>query len=264
MAKKKSEIQQEYKKERNRIQRFIKRAEKRGYIFEDNILPKIPNRITKSSVARLKKLKPDTIYRKALFGGEATQGEIVTGLEGRKAERSQRAKKAQQTRKVNRQAEQRFFTTPSTTTKKSPYPPKSNITIPEPDFFESLPDGGEVIYDNTYDEYISRLSRPITQQGLYGYRSLEAFRVSLRERATLQSITQREVEDVGKSEVGYRIRRFLEWKVVLDYVMYGSSSEAINNASQEFANAITDKTLTLKERKDLADEAESQENWEGI
>ena len=81
MAKKKSEIQQEYKKERNRIQRFIKGAEKRGYIFEDNILPKIPKRITKSSVARLKKLKPDTLYRKALFGGEATQGEIVTGLE---------------------------------------------------------------------------------------------------------------------------------------------------------------------------------------
>lgn len=264
MANKKSEIQQEYRKERNRIQRFIKRAEKRGYVFDENILPKIPKRITKASVSRLKKITPKTLYRKSIYGGEATQGEVVKGLEGLKQERSQRARKASQTRKANRQAEQRFFATPTTTTKKSPYPPKSNITIPEPDFFKSLPDGGEVIYDNTYDEYISRLSRPITQQGLYGYRSLEAFRVSLRERSTLQSITQREVESAGKSEVGYRIRRFLEWKVVLDYVMYGSSAEAINNASQEFANAITDKTLTLKEKKNLADEAEAEENWGGI
>ena len=46
--------------------------------------------------------------------------------------------------------------------------------------------------------------------------------------------------------------------------MYGSSAEAINSASQEFANAITDKTLTLKERKDLSEEAEREENWEGV
>lgn len=260
MAKKKSEIQQEYKKERNRIQRFIKRAEKRGYIFEDNILPKIPKRITKSSVARLKKLKPDTLYRKALFGGEATQGEIVTGLEGRKEERSQRAKKAQQTRKANRLSEQRFFTS----TAKAVYPPKSNIVIPEPESYDHIPDTGEVIFDNTYEEYISRLSRPITQAGLYGYRSLDAYRSSLRETETLKSITQREVDLVGKSEVGYRIRKYLEWKITLDYVMYGSSAEAINSASQEFANAITDKTLTLKERKDLSEEAEREENWEGV
>lgn len=260
MAKKKSEIQQEYKKERNRIQRFIKRAEKRGYIFEDNILPKIPKRITKSSVARLKKLKPDTLYRKALFGGEATQGEIVTGLEGRKAERSQRAKKSQQTRKANRLAEQRFFTS----TTKAVYPPKSNIVIPEPESYDHIPDTGKVIFDNTYDEYISRLSRPITQIGLYGYRSYEAYNASLRERATLQIITQKEVADVGKSKVGYRIRAYLEWKLVLDYVMYGSSAEAINTASQELADAISNKTLTLKERKDLAEESEIEENWEGV
>ena len=260
MAKKKSEIQQEYKKERNRIQRFIKRVEKRGYIFEDNILPKIPKRITKSSVARLKKLKPDTLYRKALFGGEATQGEIVTGLEGRKAERSQRAKKAQQTRKANRLAEQRFFTSIT----KALYPPKSNIVIPEPESYDHIPDTGKIIFDNTYDEYISRLSRPITQIGLYGYRSYEAYNASLREIATLQIITQKEVADVGKSKVGYRIRAYLEWKLVLDYVMYGSSAEAVNTASQELADAISNKTLTLKERKDLAEESEIEENWEGV
>lgn len=260
MAKKKSEIQEEYRKERNRIQRFIKRAEKRGYVFENNILPKIPKRITKSSVARLKKLKPEVLYRKALYGGKSTQGEIVTGLEGRKAERSQQAKKSQKTRKANRQAEQRFFTS----TPKTVYPPKSNIVIPEPESYDHIPDTGEVIFDNTYDEYISRLSRPITQIGLYGYRSYEAYNASLRERATLQIITQKEVADVGKSKVGYRIRAYLEWKLVLDYVMYGSSAEAINTASQELADAISNKTLTLKERKYLAEESEIEENWEGV
>ena len=52
--------------------------------------------------------------------------------------------------------------------------------------------------------------------------------------------------------------------MVLDYVMYGSAAEAINAASQELADAISNKTLTLKERKDLAEESEIEENWEGV
>ena len=47
---------EQYKKERKRIQSFIRSAEKRGYRFPDNIIPKQPKRIRKESVERLKKL----------------------------------------------------------------------------------------------------------------------------------------------------------------------------------------------------------------
>lgn len=96
-TKKYSAVEQEYNKELKRINRFIKRAEKRGYLFFVNAVPKKPKRITKASVNRLKKIKPDVLYKKSVYGGEATSGEIVRGEIGRHAERSLSSKKAHQT-----------------------------------------------------------------------------------------------------------------------------------------------------------------------
>ena len=88
-----------YSKQIRRIKQFIRRAEKRGYQFNENILPKKPKRITQASVRKLAKLTPDKLYQKAVYGGLATFGEIVPGTKGLKLERSLRAKKAAQTRK---------------------------------------------------------------------------------------------------------------------------------------------------------------------
>lgn len=106
MAKKKLNNQtvKQYNKELKRIRQFIRRAEKRGYKFEDNIIPKKPKKITQGSVRKLKKINPDYLYKKSVYGGEATQGEIVTGLAGRKAERKLSAKRASYTRKINKSA----------------------------------------------------------------------------------------------------------------------------------------------------------------
>ena len=43
----------EYNKQVRRIKNFIKRAEKRGYEFNEDILPKTPKRITKQAIKRL-------------------------------------------------------------------------------------------------------------------------------------------------------------------------------------------------------------------
>lgn len=101
MAKKRrlTEEQKEYNKQLRRIKQFIHRAEKRGYVFSDNIIPKKPKRITKASVRKLQKITPKELYKKARYGGEATYGEIVTGEEGRKAERKASAEKGAKTRK---------------------------------------------------------------------------------------------------------------------------------------------------------------------
>ena len=88
----------EYRKERSRIQRFIKRAEKRGYVFEDNIIPEISKNITAGSIRRLQKLTPKELYSRARKLVYET-GEVVPGQVGRDIERSQAAKKAAQTRK---------------------------------------------------------------------------------------------------------------------------------------------------------------------
>lgn len=103
-------INKAYAKERNRVRLFIRRAEKRGYSFPEIIIPSIPKRKTEASIRRLKKLTKDILYSKATYGGEATFGEIVSGKEGLKLERKLRAKKASETRKANKEAEQRFWT----------------------------------------------------------------------------------------------------------------------------------------------------------
>lgn len=95
MAKKRpqSKNKEAYNKELRRIKRFISRAEKRGYQFEENVIPKKPKKITPASVRRLKKITPNYLYSRAVYGGEATAGEIVSGKKGRAEERKEAARK---------------------------------------------------------------------------------------------------------------------------------------------------------------------------
>lgn len=88
-----------YSKQIRRIKQFIRRAEKRGFHFNENVLPKRPNRITQASVRKLAKLTPDKLYEKAEYASPLSYGEIVPAIEGLKLERSARAKKATETRK---------------------------------------------------------------------------------------------------------------------------------------------------------------------
>lgn len=96
-----SEIERQYRKERQRIQRQIKRLENRGYLTPDSVLPSIPKRITAASVRRLNKIDLTSLYSKSRYVDQST-GEVVSGLQGRKLERQSRAKKAAQTRKNKR------------------------------------------------------------------------------------------------------------------------------------------------------------------
>lgn len=84
--------EQAYRKEIRRINRFIKAAEKRGFIFNLKIIPPSPKKITKASVQRLKKITPETLYKKAFYQTDDYQ--ILSGEEGRKLERSRVSKKS--------------------------------------------------------------------------------------------------------------------------------------------------------------------------
>lgn len=95
-----SPLIQEYRKQRRRVQQFLRRAEKRGYQFNENILPSIPKKITQKAVERLKKLTPEKLYKKSRYGGEATYGEVVKGTKGKELERKAAAQKAAETRKA--------------------------------------------------------------------------------------------------------------------------------------------------------------------
>lgn len=94
-----SETMKAYNKERARISKQLKRMEQRGYLVPENVLPPRPKHVTKSSVARLAKIKTPDLYTKSRYIDQET-GEILTGEAGRKLERSAAAKRAAQTRKT--------------------------------------------------------------------------------------------------------------------------------------------------------------------
>ena len=101
---KKSQLLKEYNKQRNRIKRFIRNAEKRGYVFEPNLIPPKPKTITSGSVRRLSKIRPPQLYNKA-YAISAVTGQPIT-VEQRKREiKSEASRKAWETRRRKKDQE---------------------------------------------------------------------------------------------------------------------------------------------------------------
>lgn len=100
-TKKQTANQREYAKQVKRIKQAISRAVKRGYMFADDILPQKPKRVTAKAIERLKEITTNVLYSKAEYV-DFTTGEIMSGEEGVKQERKERARKASETRKRNK------------------------------------------------------------------------------------------------------------------------------------------------------------------
>lgn len=92
MAKKLTQTQKEYRKQRRRVQQAVKRLEKIGYIFDEDVVPKIPKKITKASVQRLAKITPEKLREKS----EYIIGEEVVKYKTHKKEIRQEIKRIRQ------------------------------------------------------------------------------------------------------------------------------------------------------------------------
>lgn len=95
MAKKLTQTQKEYRKQRRRVQQAVKRLEKIGYIFDENAVPKIPKKITKASVKRLAKITPEKLREKS----EYIIGEKVVKYKTHKKEIKQEIKRIKESLK---------------------------------------------------------------------------------------------------------------------------------------------------------------------
>lgn len=95
---KKAQLLKEYNKERNRIKRFIRNAEKRGYVFEPNLIPPKPKTITSGSIRRLSKIRPAQLYNKA-YAISAVTGQPITVKQRKREIREEASRKAWETRR---------------------------------------------------------------------------------------------------------------------------------------------------------------------
>ena len=92
----KTQNQIAYDKEIRRINRFIKSAEARGFIFDkeaiQKMIPERGQRITQSKINTMKAIKPEKLYSKATYRDPNT-GVVMSGFKGREQERKQAAMK---------------------------------------------------------------------------------------------------------------------------------------------------------------------------
>lgn len=101
---KKAQLLKEYNKERNRIKRFIRHAEKRGYVFEPNLIPPKPKTITSGSIRRLSKIRPAQLYNKA-YAISAVTGQPITVEQRKKEIREEASRRAWETRRRKKDQE---------------------------------------------------------------------------------------------------------------------------------------------------------------
>lgn len=137
MAKRKlTPIQQQYRKERRRIQNAMNRLEKQGYVLPEDLLPSIPKKVTQASINRLKKITSEAIYKKSKKLDFET-GEITPGIVARDKARSQRAKEA-----ARRRAFKQEYVSPQVYT--------------EPPQYTTFPSGADIIINNFRSDVIGR------------------------------------------------------------------------------------------------------------
>lgn len=137
MAKRKlTPIQQQYRKERRRIQNAMNRLEKQGYVLPEDLLPSMPKKVTQASINRLKKITSESIYKKSKKLDFET-GEITPGIVARDKARSQRAKEA-----ARRRAFKQEYVSPQVYT--------------EPPQYTTFPSGADIIINNFRSDVIGR------------------------------------------------------------------------------------------------------------
>lgn len=88
----------EYEAQVNRIERTIRSAEARGYsVNRERLGLNVPSVLRQSSVARVKNIKSEDIYRSSKY--TTPSGKVVSGKKGRQMERSAAARKGAQTKR---------------------------------------------------------------------------------------------------------------------------------------------------------------------
>lgn len=248
MAKKRkpSAIKQAYAKEQRRIKQFINRASKRGYLIPENILPKTPKRITRRSVETLKKITPESIYKKSEYVDTST-GEIIKGIRGREYERSQAAKKAAQTRKAKKQAEEEFWSSTD------PFLPEATANMLRGrNIIDEIRQRLTDIRDSAKQVYQ-------TSSGNFRRRRAEVVKAVIEACNTLLALLIRVENAEGFEAVGQRLNpKAEEINYYIDRIGFASKAVDVYNAMSALIPIIANGSLIADEQKavEILDEYE--------
>lgn len=222
MSRKLTPNQQEWKKEVRRLQQFIRRAKKRGYIIPPEIIPEKPTIITKKQLSKIKSINPQKIYEAAQYFNPET-GKLISGTAGRAIERRKTARKIQQSRLNKRQYDE-----------------------------TALPRETDTVLQNVRD--IINQFTPSNLWSDYWAQKKEG------DKNKLQSLLDTVIAQEGEKVVADRLQNYAgDIERLLNSILYGSDEEQVQFDMVEFATIIKGRSLTLQESSDLTDLMEGQE-----
>ena len=221
-----------FAKQQQRIKRFIKSAEKRGYIFPVNAVPERPARVTKRDISRITAIKPETLYKQATF---IYEGSTFSGTEGRMIERSLAAQKGALHK---REKDPRYHT-------KAGSPPAEATDVADR-LKETLDqfNQGKSEYDKTMEEIDSW-----TPDGPWNAWFAEKRRQQVDQ---MKRMVYAAIQNFGFSETMRAIGRdATAFHNATQTIMFDSKQEAIQNAFNALAEILKGSALSAEESADL-------------
>lgn len=220
--KKKTENQKAYQKERRRLLQAVSRAEKQGYIFPEDIVPKLPKRVTNKRLEKIQATKPSDLYKIAQYVYEET-GEIVTAEQRKQEVKQQGIAKAKATRK-----------------KKSK---QSKINVPK-EYYPTIS-----IIDTIRDR-INELQREAKPPINISFRKNELLNIFD------DTVTFYEMNDNLSDYDDYLKERESEIADILNVISYDSESEKINASFVSLGRLLNVTSLSIEQAENLSFMAE--------
>lgn len=215
-----TDIEAQYFKERTRIQRFLRSAKKRGYIFPESILPNIPKKITEGSVRRLKSYTPRYLYSKSV--GFFNNGTIIEAGKGRNIERaksSEKRAKTLQVKKQNAKTIQVVEQNPKTKGIREKYYNREKTQVPD---YVGSPAAFEY---NVLEEMRDKISSWTPMS----YWTPSLTEAKTRDKQTLSDILEAAIQTYGEKAIAERLQKQADIITHLtDEILYGSGSKEGN------------------------------------
>lgn len=258
-----TEAERSWKKEATRVNALIRRLESRGYIFSPNLVPEKPYNVKREDIEYLKGITSKTIYHYGEYHDPQT-GQIVTGVEGRRLERSRAGKKGYQTRIRNEQERERKKQDEERKKRKEQErkkkPKKPKEPEPEPGGIDNIPVASHEIIENVREEI--RKWSPST-----GWTEFFS-EAKARDKNILENMFEGAIRQEGEDVIAARLEAHATEVIALvQEILYGSGGKDGNQIQNDFARfsqILLDRSLTVDESIELAEAQEYLEDNEEV
>ena len=233
------ELERQAKQHIRRIKRFIRSAEARGYTFPDSVIPKLPKRVTEATIRRLDKIRPDYLYKKAVY--TSPEGVKLTGTKGRTQERSEQARKAAKTRRS------RFI---------KEHGADAGTSGPPPD---------EAAFAlNTIEEILFVIDNREIKESWWKHKRNAMGEYKEEDANRLRRVLEQAIAEEGREAVAARIAaNAQDIGELITQALQGSGDryrengrEAVNALIQKFAAILRGRRLTAEESLELTEQGE--------